>query len=110
MALVGLSLMNIFLAFNLRFPEDSVFGRATLANPRFLEAIGWVLLASLLVTETHVLQNVFGTVSLTMGQWGVCLVPGVLLLAGGELLKLILRARRAREESASGVAAPLVAA
>ena len=38
MALVGLSLMNIFLALNLRFPEESAFGRATLSNPKLLWA------------------------------------------------------------------------
>ena len=78
MAIVGLSLMNIFLALNLRFPEDSAFGRATFANPRFLQAIGWVILATLLVTETRILQTAFGTVSLTVEQWGTCLVPGLL--------------------------------
>jgi Ca2+-transporting ATPase len=99
MALVGLSLMNIFLALNLRFPEDSAFGRATLANPKFLQAIAWVVIASILVTETRILQNAFGTVSLTLEQWGTCLLPGIILLIGGEILKVVLRARRSREES-----------
>jgi P-type Ca2+ transporter type 2C len=105
MAIVGLSLMNIFLTLNLRFPEDSALGRATLANPKFLQAIAWVVIATLLVTETRILQHAFGTVSLTIDQWGTCLVPGLLLLAGGEILKLILRARRPQDEQAVGVAA-----
>jgi hypothetical protein len=29
-----------------------------------------------------------------MEQWGICLVPGIILLALGEILKLVLRARR----------------
>ncbi len=33
MALVGLSLMNVFLALNLRFPEDSAFGERDLVQP-----------------------------------------------------------------------------
>ena len=70
MALVGLSLMNIFLALNLRFPEDSAFGRATFANPRFLQAIAWVVIASILITSAGVLQNIFGTTSLTGGAVG----------------------------------------
>jgi Ca2+-transporting ATPase len=104
MALVGLSLMNIFLALNLRFPEDSAFGRATLANPKFLQAIAWVVVASILITSAGVLQNVFGTTSLTGEQWGMCVVPGVVLLALGELFKVVLRARRAGEEATTGVA------
>jgi Ca2+-transporting ATPase len=107
MALVGLSLMNIFLALNLRFPEDSAFGKATLANPRFLQAIAWVVIASILVTEARILQNVFGTTSLTMEQWGLCLVPGVILLILGELFKVVLRARRTQGEPPG---APAVAA
>jgi Ca2+-transporting ATPase len=110
MALVGLSLMNIFLALNLRFPEDSAFGRATLANPKFLQAIAWVVIASILVTSARILQDLFGTVSLTMEQWATCLVPGVILLIGGELLKVILRARRPHGEPAAGAPAAMVAA
>ena len=105
MALVGLSLMNIFLALNLRFPEDSAFGRATLANPRFLQAIAWVVVASILITETRILQDLFGTVSLTMEQWGTCLVPGLILLGLGEILKVVLRARRQRTEPPATVTA-----
>ena len=107
MALVGLSLMNIFLALNLRFPEDSAFGKATLANPKFLQAIAWVVIASILVTEARILQDLFGTVSLTMEQWGTCLVPGILLLILGEVLKVILRARRAHEEPTAGAPAAM---
>jgi Ca2+-transporting ATPase len=96
MALVSLSLMNIFLALNLRFPEDSAFGRATLANPRFLEAVGWVVIASILITSTGLLNDIFGTVPLTKEQWGLCLIPCVALLAIGELLKVVFRSRRER--------------
>jgi len=102
MALVGLSLMNIFLALNLRFPEDSAFGAATLANPKFLQAIAWIVIASLLVTSMTVLQNFFGTTSLTMEQWGMCLVPGIILLILGEVFKAILRARRPQDEPVAG--------
>jgi Ca2+-transporting ATPase len=110
MALVGLSLMNIFLALNLRFPEDSAFGRATLANPRFLQAIAWVVIASILITSAGVLQNIFGTTSLTGEQWGMCLVPGVILLILGEILKLILRARRTKDQQGTMVGAATAAA
>ncbi len=101
MALIGLSLMNIFLALDLRFPEDSAFGRATFANPRFLEAIGWVVLASILMTSAGILQAIFGTVSLTVEQWGLCLAPGLVMLAVSELYKVFLRARHRGEEPAS---------
>jgi Ca2+-transporting ATPase len=110
MALVSLSLMNIFLALNLRFPEDSAFGRATLANPRFLQAIAWVVIASILITETRILTDAFGTTSLTGEQWGMCLVPGIILLILGELFKVVLRARRPQQEPPTAAAAAPAAA
>ena len=57
MALVGLSLMNIFLALNLRFPEESAFGRATLSNPKLLWAFAWAVMSSMLITQIRVLQG-----------------------------------------------------
>ncbi|MEW1955892.1 HAD-IC family P-type ATPase [Terrabacter sp. NPDC080008] len=94
MALVGLSLMNAFLALNLRFPEDSAFGSATLSNPKLLWALGWTVVSAMLITQMRVLQDLFDTVPLTGRQWAIVLVPGVLLLLLGELYKLALRARR----------------
>jgi len=94
MAVVGLGLMNIFLALNLRFPEDSAFGKATLSNPKLIWAFGWAALGSMLITQMRVLQDVFATTPLTGRQWALCLLPGVILLALGELGKLVLRARR----------------
>ncbi len=100
MALVGLSVMNAFLALNLRFPEDSAFGSATFSNPKLLWALGWAFVSAMLITQVRVLQDLFSTVPLTGRQWAVVLVPGVVLLALGELYKLVLRARRAPDEVA----------
>lgn len=100
MAIVGLAAMNIALALNLRFPEESAFGRATLANPKLLWAFAWALVGSLLITQMRVLQDVFSTVPLTGEQWAICLLPGVLLLALGELYKLVLGRRRTHGGSA----------
>jgi Ca2+-transporting ATPase len=98
MALVGLSLMNIFLALNLRFPEESAFGPATLSNPKLIWAFAWAVVGSMLITQMRALQDLFHTTPLTGPQWAICLVPGVVLLALGELFKIILRARRKSPE------------
>jgi P-type Ca2+ transporter type 2C len=93
MALVSLSLMNIFLTLNLRFPEDSAFGRVTLSNSRLLMALLWAVIGPVLITELGVFKSFFQTTSLTLDQWALCIVPGIILLIGGEILKIILRAR-----------------
>ena len=87
MALVGLSLMNVFLALNLRFPEDSAFGSATLSNPKLLWAFAWAFVGAMLITQMRVLQDLFHTVPLTGSQWAIVLVPGVVLLVLGELVQ-----------------------
>jgi Ca2+-transporting ATPase len=104
MAIVGLGLMNISLALNLRYPEESAFGASTLANSRLLWAFAWAAVGSMLVTQMRVLQDVFRTTPLTGNQWALCLAPGVLLLLLGEVAKLVLRARRSQAASAPAVA------
>ena len=60
MALVGLALMNIAVALNLRFPEESAFGPSTLSNPKLLWAFAWAFVGSMLITQMRVLQDLFG--------------------------------------------------
>lgn len=93
MALVSLSLMNIFVALNLRFPDDTAFHSSTFSNVRLLYAYLWVLLGTVLITETRLFQTLFHTVSLTADQWLICLIPGIILFTYGELFKLVLRVR-----------------
>jgi len=91
MALVSLSLMNIFVALNLRFPKDTAFQVATFSNSRLVYTYLWVIFGSILITETRLFQSIFGTTSLTAYQWGLCFIPGLILLAVGELFKAGLR-------------------
>ena len=88
--------MNISVALNLRYPDESAFGPATASNPRLLWAFGWAVLGSMLITQLRVLQDLFGTVPLTGGQWLLCLVPAVLLLLLGEAAKFVERLWRRR--------------
>lgn len=96
MAVVGLGLMNIGVALDLRYPTESAFGAATVANPKLLWAFAWAVVGSMLITQLRVLQDLFGTVTLSGPQWAMCLAPAVLLLLLSEVVKLVLRARRRR--------------
>ena len=94
MAIVGLGLMNIFLALNLRFPEDSAFGRGDAGQPQ--AALG-VRLGRRRLNADHPARRPAGRLRHRLAhgtQWAICLVPGVALLALGELFKIVLRARR----------------
>ena len=48
----------------------------------------------MLITEIPFLQQIFNMTSLTVHQWGLCLLPGIIFLILSEIYKLILRARR----------------
>lgn len=98
MGLVCLSLMNIFLALNLRFPRETAFQMATFSNTRLLYAYLWIVVGTILITETRLFNHLFGTVSLDAYQWGICLIPGLLLLFIGEVYKKLLKYRNNRFE------------
>lgn len=109
MALVSLSLMNIAVALNLRFPRDTAFSGSTFSNRNLVYAYLWVIFGTILMTETRLFQALFSTVSLTPTQWLLCILPGVILLAIGEVYKAFLRSRtpgeRAHAETAPQPAA-----
>jgi P-type Ca2+ transporter type 2C len=91
MGLTTLSLMHVAAALEAREPKGTVFARYTIENGRFLQMIGAAVLLTFLVTALEPLQRIFGTASLTSGQWGICLLGPVALLALLELGKLIDR-------------------
>jgi Ca2+-transporting ATPase len=89
MGLTTLSLMHVAAAMEAREPTGTVFARYTIENARFLQMIGAAVLMTFLVTALQPLQRIFGTVSLTSRQWGICLLGAIVLLAlleGGKLI------------------------
>lgn len=103
MALVSISLMNIFLALNLRFPSDTAIQSATFSNTKLLYAYLWVLLGTIFITETRLFHDLFGTVSLNAYQWGICFVPGILLFVIGEIFKGYLRYTNKKRPATPGL-------
>jgi hypothetical protein len=51
-----------------------------------------VVLTQVLVVQVPFLQGVFGTVGLTLNEWGICVGGAVLLLALEEVRSLVARA------------------
>ena len=91
MAMVMFSILAIPISLGLRHPTETIFRAETFSNPKLFLAYGWVLFILVLVTEIPLLQKVFQTESLTVQQWGICLVAAVLFLFAGEILRWILR-------------------
>jgi Ca2+-transporting ATPase len=101
MGLTTLSLMHVIAALEAREPKGTVFARYTIENWRFLQMIGAAVALTFLVTALGALQRIFGTVSLTSRQWGICLLGPIALLGLLELGKVIQRRTdRPRDEPA----------
>ena len=91
MAMVMFSIVHIPFSLSLRHPHKTVFRRETLSNPYLLLAYGWILLAMVLLTEIGLFQRIFGTESMTLQQWGICVLAAFIFLIFGELYKVIWR-------------------
>jgi Ca2+-transporting ATPase len=68
--------------------EHSAFYRA-LSNPWLVGATLLGLVLQILVVEVPLLQVAFGTASLTLVQWGVCVALASIILWVEEIRKLL---------------------
>ena len=91
MAMVMFSILAIPISIGLRHPTETMFRAETFSNRQLWMAYGWIVLILVLVTELPLLQQIFETESLTVQQWGICLVAAILFLFAGEIFRLILR-------------------
>ncbi len=91
---VFLQMVNALLV---RSGDLSVFNRFSLTNRTLWLAIGAVVLTQVLVVQVPFLQGVFGTTSLSLVEWGWCLVLCLPLLVISELRSAVVRLRARRD-------------
>ncbi|MFC7722459.1 HAD-IC family P-type ATPase [Nonomuraea recticatena] len=94
MAFVTFVFFQVFNLLNVRHDLRSIFSRETLHNRSAFIATTVVLVLLALVVEMDILHDFFATTDLTTGQWLVCAAVGSAILWTGELVKIVLRARR----------------
>jgi Ca2+-transporting ATPase len=92
-AFVFAQLVNVY---NARSETASLFSRYTLTNWKLGASVVIVFFLQILLTVFEPMKNLFDTSSLTATQWGLCLVPPLLLLVAVELWKLVARSRVTR--------------
>nr|MDT0663252.1 cation-translocating P-type ATPase [Micromonospora sp. DSM 115978] len=93
MAFVTFVFFQAFNLLNVRHDTRSVFNRETLQNRSAFVATAVVVALLAVVVQMNLLQGLFNTTDLTAGQWLVCASVGATILAAGELVKAVLRAR-----------------
>jgi Ca2+-transporting ATPase len=94
MAFVTFVFFQVFNLLNVRHDTNSIFSRETLHNPSAFLATAVVTVLLTLAVEMDILHGFFTTADLTSGQWLVCAAIGSAILWIGELVKIVLRARR----------------
>ncbi len=95
MGFVVFSLMNVAIGLAARDEFNTAFNRDILSDRRQLMLYGISILLVVLGTELGFLQRILGTTSLDRDQWFLAIALAVGLLLIDEVVKFILRRRRA---------------
>ena len=88
MGVTTFALFRLFSSLETADADESLFSGSILSNSPLLVATGISVLSIILATELGFLQRILGTVSLTMDQWGVCLIVALSLIVVEEARKL----------------------
>lgn len=87
--LVNIIVMSkICYLFNIR-TKDFAFSKAFFSNKMAFVIIGIMLLLQLLLTYLPLMQQAFHTTDMSLLEWGIALLAGLLTLAVTELDKLV---------------------
>jgi P-type Ca2+ transporter type 2C len=95
MLLTTLSAFHLAAAFLSRDQVHTIFDRDAIPGATQLRRYGVSALAMLAITGIGLLQRIFGTTTLTFGQWCTCLGLAASLVVVEELIKWVLRRRSA---------------
>jgi P-type Ca2+ transporter type 2C len=105
MSITVFSLYNVFVGLSDRDETHTAFNREILHDRRQLQLYGLTLGLILVATEMGFFQRSFGTTSLTIEQWLICIAVSVAVLIVDEVIKFFMRRRRAAQPSEAPVEA-----
>ena len=100
MLLTTLSVFHLAAAFLSRDQVRTIFDRDAIPGAVQLRRYGVAVLAIFAVTTIGVLERIFGTTSLTFGQWCTCIAIAASLIVVEEVIKWVLRRRSSTGSSA----------
>ncbi len=108
MGMVTFSVSNIAFSFVTKDERHSVFSLDVMGDRPFLYATAASILTLVLIPNFGLFNRVLGTTELTIDQWAICVVVGLLILAVGEIRKLVWKVDfdAAPAEAATPVPAP----
>jgi Ca2+-transporting ATPase len=89
MGLVTFSVINIFFSWETVNEERTIFSSELLENPMLLKVSALSVIATVLGTELGILQRILDTVSLSLEQWGICVLAAAVIIVVCEVKKLL---------------------
>jgi Ca2+-transporting ATPase len=109
-ALTTFSFACIFVGLASNDSLTSVFSRDLLHNDTLMKMTGWSVLSTFLIVEWDLLNRLFGTTNLNVGQWVLCVVAGSLVLWVLEVVKFFQRrSASSKQTAAAATEAPALA-
>jgi Ca2+-transporting ATPase len=91
MAFNAFVLFQFFNILNVRNDRNTVFRRDTLGNRYLWTSLGAVIALQIGVTHWGPMQRLFDTTSISLAQWGLCVVVASSIIFFEELRKIIIR-------------------
>jgi Ca2+-transporting ATPase len=92
MGMVTFSVSNVAFSFVTKDERHSVFSLDVMGDRPFLYATVASIVFILLIPNFDFFNRILDTTSLSLEQWAICLVAGLLILVVGEVRKLIWKA------------------
>ncbi len=89
MGLATFSLFNLLFSLETADEERTVFSSTLLENPTLVKTTLLSIATIVFGTELGILQRILGTVSLTLDQWGICLIVATSIIVVAEVKKLL---------------------
>ena len=110
MGMITFSVSNVAFSFVTKDERHSVFSLDVMGDRPFLYATLASIVFILLIPNFDFFNRILDTTSLTLEQWAICLVAGLLILVVGEVRKLVWKADFDEDPSAVAPAAAPAAA
>ncbi len=110
MGMITFSVSNVAFSFVTKDERHSVFSLDVMGDRPFLYATLASIVFILLIPNFDFFNRILDTTSLTLEQWVICLVAGLLILVVGEVRKLVWKADFDEDPSAVAPAAVPAAA
>jgi Ca2+-transporting ATPase len=95
MGLTAFSIANLFFSFSMKDKTRSIFDFEQFFDRKFLLASGLSAIAIIIAPELRICQRILHTESLSLRQWLLCILAGLVTISVPEIQKFLARRREA---------------